>query len=63
MKDEIIVTIQGVQYALTISEAVAIRDSLCARLGCPSFCNKQVSEKCDGSINTTLDMELIKVKL
>lgn len=31
----------GKSYTLPLLEAVSIRDSLCARLGCPSFCDKE----------------------
>lgn len=55
--------VNGNQFTITVREAVAIRDSLCVRLGCPSFCDQSSSTvRSDGeSVVSTLSIENVDI--
>jgi len=42
MDKSIPITIGDYRIAVSVEEAIMIRDSLCSRLGCPSFCCDEI---------------------
>lgn len=58
-----ILVVKDTQFTITVREAVAIRDSLCVRLGCPSFCDQSssaITPKGD-SVVSTLSIENVDI--
>ena len=61
MQDNCILIVQDIKFTLPIEEAIAIRDSLCARLGCPTFCcgSDSTTNNIDNTITTQGVIELV----
>ena len=58
--DIISFTINDSVIAISEEEAVALRDSLCARLGCPSFCcSETITAVEDGSVKSNIVVDSI----
>lgn len=36
---KVVLVVSNTKFTVPLDEAIAIRDSLCVRFGCPSFCN------------------------
>jgi hypothetical protein len=49
-EDTIILTIDNHVACLSKREAILLRDSLCARLGCPSFCCSSNDTTINGNV-------------
>lgn len=56
----IVILIGNHKVSVSTEEAVTIRDSLCSRLGCPSFCCSEVAEDVvDGKIVNVNKLKLV----
>ena len=60
MDKSIPITVGDYRISVSLEEAIMIRDSLCSRLGCPSFCCDEVkSDVIDDNVISFRTIDLV----